>query len=135
MSMKAKAKICSKIAKEERLCFKEERQSLDVNIEFPSWEAVDYDLQMEEFFHSLQDLSNEGLNPKIDLTIEHVSESDIVEVFGGKGIKLYKSTNIMLHLATKMALLLLCWRIYGSAMLSNNKFMACIVKGFVVQQK
>jgi hypothetical protein len=70
---------------------------------------------------------------------EHVSECNIAKVFGGKGIKPFKTTNTMLHLATKMALFSLCWRIYGSAVLPTNKFMAwgcegvCCIAERVVQ--
>ena len=75
------------------------------------------------------------MNPKSDLIIEHVSESDIAEVFGGKGVKPFKITNNMLHLATRKALLLLCWRIYRTISLANNDIMAWIVKRLVVDQK
>jgi hypothetical protein len=83
----------------------------------------------------LRHLPNEGLNPKLDLTLDHVTEADIAEVFGGKGVKPFKATNVMLHPATKSALLSLCWKIYGTVVLANNEFMAWIVKGFVAEQK
>jgi uridylate kinase len=79
---------------------------------------------MEKFFHSVRELSNEGLNPKVDLIINHIYESNVVEVFGGKVIKPFKTTNTMLHLVAKMALFSLYWRIYRSAVLRYNKFMA-----------
>jgi hypothetical protein len=80
-------------------------------------------------------LPNEGLNPKLDLTLDHVTEANIVEVFGGKGVKPFKATNVMLHPATISAFLSLCWKIYGTTVLENNEFMAWIVKGFVAEQK
>jgi hypothetical protein len=40
----------------------------------------------------------------------------------------------MMHLAIKGALLSLCWKIYGTIVVANNKFMAWIVKGFVTKQ-
>jgi hypothetical protein len=135
MSIREKAKVSNKLRKEEKLHLKEERQAFDANKEFPLWKVVDYDLQTEEFFHSVRELPNEGLNPKLDLTAKHVSKSNIAKVFGGKGIKPFKTTNSMLHPATKMTLFSLCWKIYGSALLPNNEFMAWIVKGYVVQQK
>jgi hypothetical protein len=106
-----------------------------VNKEYPPWAHVEYYLQMEDFFNKVCDLPNEGLNPKTDLTAEHVTEAEIAEIFGGKGVKPFKTTNVMLHPATKNALLSLCWKIYGNAVVANNEFMAWIVKGFIVEQK
>jgi hypothetical protein len=104
---------------------REERKAYDVNKEYLApWAHVDYDLQTENFFNTVQDSPTEGLNPKIDLTAEHVSEADIAKVFGSKGVKPFKITNVMLHLATKAALIKLCWRIYGTAIVANNEFMA-----------
>jgi hypothetical protein len=135
MSVRAMAKVSARLAKEERARMKEERRAVDVSKEFPPWAPVDYDFQTEEFFRSVRHLPNEGLNPKLDLTLDHVTEADIAEVFGGKGVKPFKATNVMLHPATKSALLSLCWKIYGTAVLANNEFMAWIVKGFVAEQK
>ena len=103
---------------------KEERKAQDVNKEFPSWADVDFACQTEEFFLSVQNLQNKGLNPKMDLTTEHVFEADIVEVFGGEGVEPFKATNVMLHPATKTALLSLRWRIYETEILANDEFMA-----------
>jgi hypothetical protein len=135
MSVRAMAKVSARLAKEERAHMKEERKAVDVGKEFPPWAPIDYDFQTEEFFRSVRHLPNECLNPKLDLTLDHVTEADIAEVFGGKGVKPFKATNVMLHPATKSALLSLCWKIYGTAILANNEFMAWIVKGFVVKQK
>jgi hypothetical protein len=83
----------------------------------------------------VRDLSNNGLNPKTDLTAEHVTEADIAELFGGKGVKPFKTTNVMLHPTTKATPLSLCWKIYGIAIVPNNKFIAWIVKGFIAEHK
>ena len=52
--------------------------------------------------------------------MEYILEADITKVFGEKGFKPFKAMNVMLHPATRMALLSLCWRIYGIAVLANN---------------
>jgi hypothetical protein len=90
---------------------------------------------MEDFFNKICDLPNKGLNPKTDLKAEHVAEAEIAKNFGGKGVKPFKTTNVMLHPATKNALLSLCWKIYGTAVVANNEFMAWIVKGFIAEEK
>jgi hypothetical protein len=135
MSARAIAKLSVRKAKEERARLREERKVYDVNKDYPPWAHVEYELQTEHFFNTVRDLPNEGLNPITDLIAEHVSEADIAEVFGGKGVKPFKTTNVMLHPATKGALLKLCWRIYGTAVVPNNEFMAWIVKGFIAEQK
>jgi hypothetical protein len=55
---------------------------------------------------------------------EHITEAEIPKIFGGKGVKPFKTTNVMLHPTTKNALLSLCWKIYGTAVIANNEFMA-----------
>jgi hypothetical protein len=84
-------------------------------------------------YSSVRHLPNEGLNPKCDLTTEHVTEADITEVFGSKGIKSFKTTSVMLHPTTKGALFSLYWKIFNSAVIANNEFMAWIVKSFVAK--
>jgi hypothetical protein len=86
MSARAIAKLFVRKAKEERARLREERKAYDVNKEYPPWAHVDYNLQTEDFFNTVHDLPNEGLNPKSDLTVEHVSEANIAEVFGSKGV-------------------------------------------------
>ena len=43
------AKQAAKVCKDEKRRLKEERKSFDINAEYPQWEGVDYDLQIEEF--------------------------------------------------------------------------------------
>jgi hypothetical protein len=78
-------------------------------------------------------LNGTCLNPKFDLTLKEVCEADIEEVFG-KMAK-FKTTNIQLHVNTKKKLLELCCKIYGTSIVTNNKFMSWMVKGYIAQAK
>jgi hypothetical protein len=53
-------------------------------------------------FSIVRHLNNMGINPKIKLTIVHVNENDLMEVFGPKCS--YKLTNQLLHVDTKQDL-------------------------------
>jgi hypothetical protein len=69
------------------------------NTKFPPWEAIDYWLQIEEYFFVVKKLHNGGLNPKTNFTSVHVCENDMVEVFGLYCI--LKRTNPLIHANTK----------------------------------
>jgi hypothetical protein len=111
MGARVVAKLSVKKEKEERTRLQEEWKVHDVNKEYPPWAHVDFDFQTEDFFNTVRDLSNKHLNPKTDLTAEHIMEEDIAKLFGGKGVKPFKTTNVMLHPAIKRALLSLCLKI------------------------
>jgi hypothetical protein len=37
-------------------------------LEFPPWEFVNYNLQIENYFVTMKELNNMGMNPRIDIT-------------------------------------------------------------------
>jgi hypothetical protein len=69
----------------------------------------------------IRGLNGIGLNPKTELTIEHICEVDIEEVFGK--VSKYKTTNTKLHQDTKKDLRL-CNQIYGTSTIIKNEIMS-----------
>jgi len=74
------------------------------------------------------------LNPEFGITNEHVTASDIAEVFESDYSSL-KTINPYLHVDTKKALVKLYWKIYGLIIITNNEFMLWLVKGYIAQLK
>ena len=91
-----------------------------------------YSKQTEEFFSIERGLASSGLNPKQDLTFEHVSALDIEKLFG-KELK-FKTTNSSLTTDTKKELVALYRKIYGKSDVTNNEFMDWVVKGFIAEK-
>lgn len=92
-----------------------------------------YSKQTVEFFREERGLASSGLNPKLDLTSEHVSATDIEDMFG-KDVK-FKTTNSNLTPETKMELISLYRKIYGKSDVTNNEFMDWMVKRFIAEKK
>jgi hypothetical protein len=55
----------------------------------------------------------------------------IDEVFGPLKQPKYKCTNPKLDLDTRRELVKLCWQIYGTYVITNNDFVAQVIKGFI----
>lgn len=92
-----------------------------------------YSKQTVEFFRVERGLPSSGLNPKQDITSEHVSALDLEKMFG-KDLK-FKSTNSNLTTETKRELVALYRKIYGKSNVPNNEFMDWMVKGFIAEKK
>ena len=92
-----------------------------------------YNKQTVEFFRVERGLASSGLNPKLDLTSEHVSALDIENIFG-KDLK-FKTTNSNLPTETKKELVALYRKIYGKSDVVNNEFMDWLVKGYIAEKK
>jgi hypothetical protein len=92
-----------------------------------------YSKQTVEFFREERGLASSGLNPKLDLTSEHVSAIDIEKMFG-KDLK-FKTTNPNLTLETKKEVIALYSKIYGKSDVTNNEFMDWMIKGFIAKKK
>jgi hypothetical protein len=72
---------------------KERKPKQDIDKKYPKWDLVDYKFQDAQFFNEVRKLSSKGLDPKHDLTNEHVTTIDIAQVFGNvKGFQNHKST-------------------------------------------
>ncbi len=69
---------------------------------FP-WEHIDFHEQIINYFAIVRELPNMGLNPKLGMTNEHVTNSDIEKVFGPNCF-CFKTTNLHLHVDNKRKL-------------------------------
>jgi hypothetical protein len=96
-------------------------------------EAVDYTNQTKDFFVNVRKLNGSGMNPRLDLTSEHVYEADLEEVF--KKVTKFKTTNNKLHLEMKKKLINLYIKIYGTPHVTNNEFMSWVMKGYIARVK
>jgi hypothetical protein len=74
-----------------------------------------------------------GLNPRANITFEHVCESNFEKVFWK--VTKFKSTNNKLHEDTRMELISLYTKIYETPIVTNNKFMSWVVKGYIAKVK
>ncbi len=79
-------------------------QICEVKGDIKTWEKLDYKLQTKELFAIVKGLSNRGLNPKTQIISAHVTNVDIMEVFGQSNI--LKTANP--NLDPNMNLKLLC---------------------------
>jgi hypothetical protein len=80
----------------------------------------------------IRGLNGTRFNPKIELTLRHICEANIEEVF--RKVSKYKTTNTKLHQDTKKNLRL-CSQIYGISIIINNEIMSWVVKGYIAQCK
>jgi hypothetical protein len=65
-----------------------------IDKEYPKWASIDYKLQDAQFFKDVRQLPTKGLDPKHDLTNEHVAIIDIANMFGH--VETLKTTNPLL---------------------------------------
>jgi hypothetical protein len=75
-------------------------------------------------------VKNKGFNPKTQITNVHVTDEDIVEVFGESQV--LRTINLNLDPNTRLKLLCLYSQCYG---ITNNEFYLWFVKGYIVQEK
>jgi hypothetical protein len=68
-----------------------------------------------------------GLDPKHDLTNEHVITAKIVAIFGN--VNTFKTTNPLLSPNARKEIETLYWKIYGTGHITNNELMVSFVKG------
>jgi hypothetical protein len=59
----------------------ERKPKQDIEKEYPKWAWVDYKFQDSQFFKEVRQLLAKGLDPKHNLTNEHVTTIDIVSIF------------------------------------------------------
>jgi hypothetical protein len=85
------------------------------------------------FFAFVRKLSNKGFNRKNHITNVHVTDEDIIEVFGES--RVLRTINLDLDPNTKLELLCLYSRCYGTTNVTNNEFYLWFVKGYIVQEK
>ncbi len=96
---------------------------------------LDFALQTKKYFSIVRHLHNKGLNPQTELTIEHVYQANLNEVFGPLKQLKYKVTRPFFHLDTKKELMKLCWQTYGTSFITNNDLAIWVVRRFVTQKK
>lgn len=82
------------------------------------WPKMDWTYQDEEFFSNMRKLHNSGLNPRKQLTTEHVTQEDVFSLFRQKGCRL---TSPHLPQSDKLGLLNIYWRVFGSEEVTNNE--------------
>jgi hypothetical protein len=91
---------------------KDRKPKWDIDKEYPKWAWVDYKLQDTQLFKAIRGLLVEGLNPKHDLTDEHVIITNITKFFGN--VKTFKSNNPLLTKETRKEIeTLIYWKING----------------------
>ncbi len=105
------------MAKEE----KERKPKWDIDKEYPKWAWVDYKLQDSQFFKEVRELLVMGLDPKHDLTNEHVTIANIVTIFGN--VNTFKTTNPLLFPYARKEIETFYWKIYGIGHITNNELM------------
>jgi hypothetical protein len=71
---------------------------------FTPWEFVNYSLQIENYYVIVRHLNNMGMNPRIDITSQHVIKLDIDEVFGPLKQPRYNNTTYSCFLTPKNTL-------------------------------
>jgi hypothetical protein len=111
---------------EKRPCWKR-----DIDSEYPKW--VDYKFQDAKFFEDVRKLSAEGLDPKGEITDEHVTTADITYIFGN--VSKFRTTNPLLSEDHKKQLEKLYWKIYGTGHITNNELYIWLVRGWIVEGK
>jgi hypothetical protein len=72
-----------------------------------------------------------GLDPKHDLTNEHVTIANIAAIFGN--VNTFKTTNPFLSPDARKEIETLYWKIYGTGHITNNELMVWFVKGWLVE--
>ncbi len=82
-------------------------------------------------FSGVKQLHAKGLYPRIDVTSEHLTTTDITKHFGN--VDKFKITNPILPLEKKTKLERLYWRVYGTCHITNNDIMAWLVKGWITK--
>ena len=95
-------------------------------------ELANLKAQTHEFFETERSLCGEGLNPKFASDMAVVTQEKIEEVWGK--CTTYKTTNSALPPERRRELVELYAKIYGKTEVTNNKFMAWVVKGNIAQQ-
>ena len=95
-------------------------------------ELANLKAQTHEFFETERGLCGEGLNPKFASDMAVVTQEKIEEVWGK--CTTYKTTNSALPPERRRELVELYAKIYGKTKVTNNEFMAWVVKGNIAQQ-
>ena len=96
------------------------------------WPKMAWADQDEEFFFTVRKLHNCGLNPRKQLTTEHVTHEDVFSLFKQKGLRL---TSPHLPQSDKVGLLNIYWRVFGMEEVTNNEMQGWIVKGYIAEKK
>jgi uncharacterized protein YycO len=73
-----------------------------------------------------------GLDPKHELTVEHVTIIDIASFFGN--VKTFKTTNLLFPLDIRKEMETLYWKINGTNHITNNELMVWFVKGWIANR-
>jgi hypothetical protein len=126
-----------KMVKEEKKGKEEKKFKREMSTKFPKfppWDHVDYHEQTVEFFATIKELPTRGLNPKFGINSEHVTTSNIDEVFGANCSN-FMTSNPYLHIDAKKTLVKFHWQIYGLVVITNNEFMMWLVKGYITELK
>ena len=95
-------------------------------------ELANLKAQTHEFFVTERGLCGEGLNPKLASDMAVVTQEKIEEVWGK--CTTYKTTNAVLLPERRKELVELYAKIYGKPEVTNNEFMAWVVKGYIAEQ-
>jgi hypothetical protein len=93
---------------------------------------VDIGKQDANFFATMRLLNNNGLDPKYDFDIEHVTFEEYTTLFGAKKFKVKSPT---LKLIDKVAMEEIYWKVFGTYIVTNNEILTWIIHGFIAQKK
>jgi hypothetical protein len=81
---------------------KEKKLSREIDKEYLKWPIVEYALQNVKFFGEVRQLHVAGLDPKFELTNEHVTTTNVAKVFGN--VHKFKTIDPLLTMKIKREL-------------------------------
>jgi galactitol-specific phosphotransferase system IIB component len=81
---------------------KEKKLKREIDKEYLKWPIVEYALQNVKFFEEVKQLHVASLDPKFELTNEHVTTTNIAKVFGN--VHKVKTVNPLLRMEIKREL-------------------------------
>lgn len=87
----------------------------------------------EIYFKTVRQLPSEGLDPKSDITDQHVSSADVMKLFGV--VKPLRVTNPILPDVDRKGLHTIFWRVNGHGHIPNNEFMSWLVRGYIAEKR
>jgi hypothetical protein len=88
--------------------------------------------QTHSFFVNERGMCRIGLNPKLPTNMAVVTVDKVEEIWGK--YLAFKTTNTTLSLEMRKDLLHLYSKIYGKVEVTNNEFVAWVVKGYIAEQ-
>lgn len=91
-----------------------------IEMEWPTWEKIDLELQDMLFFKKVGQLCSDGLDPKGDIIDQHCSTMDLINLFGSSDT--FKCDAPNLKTKDMKALRDIYWPINGHAHVPNGLY-------------